>query len=244
MTEATAESIEFEGATIDAAALAEQLYACSRLPPDPMAPSSSNRGHTKAGQLATAVRGGALEPALRVEIASLLTGDLLSIWLAATLCRVGDVVPTAVADAYKRVEAHVAGLDWVDPASTNLRDCVRGLWARHVGAGLLPWQSSHRSLLVEDWAGPLLGAALVWDHAHTVAILDALLGDSDAAVARFGLAVRGSLRRAEAEALRMELERKQLTAPTAMRQRCVDALQWYLEHDTLPDDGPMRWRRA
>lgn len=243
MTESSSESIVFEGAVLDAAALAGQLYACSRLPPDPMAPDSSSWGHTRAGQLAAAVRGSALEPALQAELASLFTGDVLAIWLAAALCRVGDVAPMAVADAWKRVEAHVASLDWVDPASADLRDCVRGLWARYVGAGLLPFRPSYRPMLREDWSAPLLGAALVFDHAETLAQLDALLAEGDAAIARFGVAVRATLRRSEGETLRNLLQREQRVTPTPERGRCIDALSWYLDRDILPDVGPVRWQR-
>ncbi len=243
MTESSAESIVFEGTPVDAAVLAQLLYAYSRMPPDPMAPDSSSWGHTKAGQLAAAVRGTGLEPAFCAELASLLTGDLLCVWLATALCRVGDVAPMAVADAWKRVDAHVAALEWVDPASADLRDCVRGLWARHVGAGLLPFRSSYRPMLHEDWSAPLLGAALVYDHAATLAGLDALLAEGDDAIARFGVAVRTTLRRSEGETLRNLLQREQRVTPTPERGRCIEALTYYLDRDILPDAGPVRWQR-
>lgn len=244
MIQSSAEPVVFEGAVLDAATLAKHLYACSRLPPDPMAPDSSNWGHTRAGELAATVRGTPLEPALQAELTSLFAGDLLAIWLASALCRVGDVAPEAVADAWKRVEASVARLDWLGPASVDLRDCARGLWARYVSGGLLPFHPSYRPLLREYWSAPLLGAALVFDHTETLAQLDALLAEGDPAVARFGIAARITLRRSEGKTLRDLLQRKQRVTPTPERGRCIDALSWYLDHGILPDAGPVRWQRG
>lgn len=230
-----------DGVPVSAAWIASKLQQWSRLPPDPMAPDSAPSGHDRAQQL----RSKLIDPLWRAEfdaaLVDLLDGDLHAAWLAVALAPFGSLPPPGLDAAFEAAERHCAGLDWVDPGSQQMLHAIASHWQRAIASGALPFLPAYRDRLADPAATVLLGAALVWDHRATLGRLDELLGRGDDAVLRFGNAVRAALWRSEAQVLRTELNATQREAPTHVRGRCIDALTWYLEHDVLSNDGPVRW---
>ncbi|MSQ83736.1 MAG: hypothetical protein EXR77_12765, partial [Myxococcales bacterium] len=215
--------LAWDGVPLDASTIVEKLYECSRYPPDPMAPDSANWGHTRAGEIATAVRGTPLEQPYQQHLAELFRGDVRSVWLGAALARTGEVDAQLVAEAFSRVVTHCATVQWVDPATEDLLWTVRNLWARTIAAGALPYRVDYRAMMAQPWAADLVAAGLLHDHEYTLAELETLIGEGDDAVAKFGMAVRNHLSNSEAEAVRSILVGLQAGVPTETRKRQIDA---------------------
>lgn len=210
--------------------LRDQLFTFARQPPDPMLPAHLGSGHDRAGDLARAARGTPAETELIATIDALLQdSDWRCAWLAAVLCRVGDIDPAVIDAAHtQRTSPPPDPAD--GPAGLLARASVRGCWEMHLQAGFLPWKVSYRALLHEPGRiHGLLGPALVWDRAYVVSGLPGLLAGAENPVALFAWGISSTARRREAEDIRVRLVGRSDLPPGL-----VEAIDWYLVHDTLP----------
>lgn len=215
--------------------LASLLHTYAQYPPEDMLPDSQTWGHNAATALLSKVR--ALP--LAAEIAGiademLQSHDYKCLWLGKSLAGAATVDLPTLAQALERAPR------MEELPAAVVRD-LKHTWASAVQLGRIAWNNSMRDSLSEVWAGPLIAAALVSDHAYVLEHLPELLGNDPAvALGRFAGAVESALRAAEGKALQAELRAHQGQWGAVSTKSLIDAVQWYLDNGSLPA-GAIRW---
>jgi len=215
--------------------LVSLLTTYAQYPPEDMLPDSQTWGHGTAVSLWSKLRSLPIASEFDAIVDELLQShDAQRVWLGTALVAGGTVNLQVLDNALARV-----------PAMKDLPpDCMyklRQTWAFAVAAGRIPWNDSMRDLLTQDWAGPLLDAAMVRDHLYVLDHLPELLDTPGwPPVSRFATAVEGNLSLEEGKLLQAELRARQEKWGEKWTDDLVQAIQWYLDNDRLPA-GPIRW---
>ncbi len=215
--------------------LVSLLTTYAQYPPEDMLPDSRTWGHGMAGALWSKLRSLPIASEFDGIVDELLQShDPQRVWLGTALVAGRTVNLEVLEQALARV-----------PAMEDLPpDCMHKLrqtWAFAVAAERIPWNDSMRDLLRQDWARPLLDAAMVRDHIYVLDHLPELLDQPGwPPVSRFASSVEGNLSLEEGRRLQAELRARQDKWGEKWTDDLVQAIQWYIDNNRLPS-GPVRW---
>lgn len=231
----TSPALQFDGVELNEATLPELLYALSRYPPDPMAPSASGSGHRRAAALWELVQGTPLESVFQASVASLWAGDLNTIWLASIFTVPESVEPHLLERALEAAKAQASDFSVGGPEAKARFAAVHLAWTRALQCGTLPFGAAEREQLMSEPEPQLLAAALIWDQDPTIDALPRLLQDNDDSLVAFALYF--NLRVSEGRALVEKLRRRQ----GPVFQQCAALIEEMIADGSLIEHGSPRW---